>query len=130
MGRFVSEYGFQSYPSWDVLAQWADTNDLETGSAFWERRQKSYKGDAAIERMALHNGLHFSNKEEFIHRSQQLQAMAYRMATEAHMADPHCAGTLLWQLNDVWPGPSWSLIEYGGSRKPAFEAVREAYRRR
>jgi beta-mannosidase len=127
VGRFVSEYGFQSYPSWDLLVQWAAPGDLDRGTEFWKRRQKSYKGDAAIERMARHHGLSIRDRQEFIQRSRELQAMAYRMAIEAHRADPHCAGTLLWQLNDVWPGPSWSLIEYGGTRKPAFLAVKEAY---
>jgi beta-mannosidase len=36
-------------------------------------------------------------------------------------------GTLLWQLNDCWPGPSWSIIDFEGRPKPAYHAVKAAY---
>ena len=66
---------------------------------------------------------------EFIEDSQEVQAKAYRMAIEAHMAaQPHCMGTLFWQLNDCWPGTSWSLIDYEGNWKPGMYEVQRLYR--
>ena len=57
-----------------------------------------------------------------------MQAKAYQLATEAHIAaQPHCMGTLLWQLNDCWPGPSWSIIDYEGNPKPAFFEVQKVF---
>jgi len=39
-------------------------------------------------------------------------------------------GTIWWQLNDCWPVTSWALVDSGGRRKPAWFALREAYRPR
>lgn len=35
----------------------------------------------------------------------------------------HCGGALLWQLNDCWPGISWSIVDYFLRPKPAYYAV-------
>jgi beta-mannosidase len=61
-----------------------------------------------------------------------VQAKAYRIAMEAHMAAQSAIAWahLLWQLNDCWPGPSWSLIDYReGHWKPAMEEVQRLYAR-
>lgn len=130
VGRFVSEWGFQSYPDSALLAKYVHPDSLYLGSPAVERLQRSYKTDRPIweaierelgeERPTTLGG--------FIEASQRVQAKAYGMAIEAHMAaKPHCMGTLLWQLNDCWPGPSWSIIDYQGNPKPAYEVVKRLY---
>ena len=132
VGRFVSEWGFQSYPDSALLAKYIDPDSLYLGSPAVARLQRSYKTDRPIweaidrelgeERPATLGG--------FIEASQRAQAKAYGMAIEAHVgARPHCMGTMLWQLNDCWPGPSWSIIDYEGNPKPAFGAVKELFLR-
>ena len=32
-------------------------------------------------------------------------------------------GALYWQLNDVWPGASWSSLEFGGELQPVFQVI-------
>ncbi len=62
-------------------------------------------------------------------------------ASEASAADPRVAdspttrgspspltmGVLYWQLNDIWPGYSWSSLDYGGGWRPLHSAVRRAF---
>jgi beta-mannosidase len=68
--------------------------------------------------------------EAYINATQQLQADALRTAIEAHLkAQPRCMGTLIWQLNDCWPGASWSLIDYYGSKKKAYYEVQKLFKK-
>ncbi|MBK7239538.1 MAG: hypothetical protein IPI00_05035 [Flavobacteriales bacterium] len=130
VGRFVSEYGFQSYPDSALLANYIDPKELYLGSPAVNRLQRSYKTDKPIWE-AIERELGEEKPTTlggFIEASQRVQAKAYGMAIEAHMAaQPHCMGTLLWQLNDCWPGPSWSIIDYEGRPKPAYDVVRALY---
>jgi|JI6StandDraft_1071083.scaffolds.fasta_scaffold00268_33 beta-mannosidase len=131
VGRFVSEYGFQSWPDSAMLAKHIDPQQLHLGSAALGFRQRSYKTDAPILK-AIQQELGEEPKTlgRFIQDSQTVQAKAYKIAIEAQMAaQPHCMGTLLWQLNDCWPGPSWSLIDHDGNWKPAMVVVQRLYAR-
>lgn len=129
VGRLVSEWGFQSYPDSALLAMYIPPDSLYLGSPAVARLQRSYKTDRPIwEAIEDELGQRPETLGDFIEAGQWVQAKAYRMAIEAHMAArPHCMGTLLWQLNDCWPGPSWSIIDYAGRPKPAFDAVRSAF---
>lgn len=131
VGRFVSEYGFQSYPDSALLAKYNDPKDLYLGSPTMKRLQRSYKTDKPIwDAIKRELGEEPKTLGAFIEASQEVQAKAYRMAIEAHMAaQPHCMGTLFWQLNDCWPGPSWSLIDYEGNWKPGMYEVQRLYGR-
>jgi beta-mannosidase len=36
-------------------------------------------------------------------------------------------GILYWQMNDIWQGPSWASMEFGGRWKPLHYTVRRTY---
>ena len=38
----------------------------------------------------------------------------------------YCAGVLVWQLNDIWPGTSWALVDDALQCKPAFFITKRA----
>ncbi|MCC6838958.1 MAG: hypothetical protein IT230_02240 [Flavobacteriales bacterium] len=129
VGRFVSEYGFQSWPDSALLARYIDVEQLHLGSEALRWRQRSYKTDRPI-----HEAIRRELGEEpitlggFIGAGLRVQSLAYEQAIQAHMEkQPWCMGTLFWQLNDCWPGPSWSLVDYGGNWKPGMYAVERLY---
>jgi beta-mannosidase len=129
VGRFVSEYGFQSWPDSALLARYIDPDQLYLGSRALRFRQRSYKTDAPIYQAILERtGRRPTTLGAFIKASQAVQADACTLAIEAQQAArPRCMGTLVWQLNDCWPGPSWSLMDVEGRWKPAMYAVQRLY---
>ena len=38
----------------------------------------------------------------------------------------YCAGALVWQMNDIWPGASWALVDVDLNPKPAFYVTKRA----
>lgn len=128
VGRFMVEYGFQSFPSMSTLRQVIPDTSLYLQSPSMQHRQKSYIGNGMISK---HIDQYFDTPKsftEFVELSQKTQALGMKMAIDAHMNNqPHCMGTLFWQINDCWPGPSWSIIDYYGREKEAYEVVRERF---
>lgn len=128
VGRFMVEYGFQSFPSIASLRKVMNDSCLSLSSSVMKNRQKSYIGNGLISQHIQHYYPPPSSFEEFIDLSQKTQAKALQMAVRAHKeSQPHCMGTLLWQLNDCWPGPSWSIIDYYGEHKAAYEVVKDEF---
>lgn len=72
------------------------------------------------------------DEELYIGASQWLQAEGLRYAVEASRRRwPHTAGLFLWQLNEPWPlAVCTSAVEYSRQPKPAYYAVKQAYRPR
>jgi beta-mannosidase len=129
IGRFVSEYGMQSYPSVEVLKSLTDSDSYKYTSSFWLSRQKSYKSDNPILDGLVRRFWTPSGPDEFVRLGRLYQADCYKEAIEQHrFAKEHCDGTLFWQLNDVWPGASWATVEQDGSWKPAHYAAKEAFK--
>ncbi len=128
VGRFMVEYGMQSYPDTSTIARFALAEDRALDSEVMRNRQKSYIGNGEILRQIQQRYSDPVDFVDFVDKSQRVQAEAMRMAIEAHRGSGgHCMGSLLWQLNDCWPGPSWSIIDYYGRPKRAYGAVRAAF---
>ncbi|WP_370872494.1 beta-mannosidase [Paenibacillus zeirhizosphaerae] len=118
VGRFMSEYGFQSFPEYRSVRSYAEEHELELESEPMLAHQKNGAGNRLIKQymdMYLHEPKDF---KAFLHMSQILQADAMEMAIEAHRrSKPYCMGTLYWQMNDCWPVASWAGMDYYGRWK-------------
>lgn len=128
VGRFMVEYGFQSFPSIATLKMVLTDSNLSLDAPIMKHRQKSYIGNGLISKHIEQYYDTPQSFEEFVVRSQEVQARGLHMAIRSHIdAQPHCMGSLFWQLNDCWPGPSWSVIDYYGNKKQAYEAVKTEF---
>ncbi len=130
VGRFMVEYGFQSFPNTSTLNAFVNRKHRSLSSPVMLARQKSYVGNGKIEEFILQyitdslSG-HFN---DFVERSQEVQGLGLEIAINAHIQkQPHCMGTLMWQLNDCWPGPSWSIIDYQRKPKKSYFSVKRAF---
>ena len=60
--------------------------------------------------------------------SQLNQAYCVKVAIEHFRRSmPQTMGALYWQLNDCWPGASWSSIEFGGRWKALHHEAKRAF---
>ncbi len=126
--RFCSEFGFQSFPSVNVIQTFADADDMNIASPVMEAHQKNAGGNARIAE-TMFRYFRFPNSfENFVYLSQVQQGLAIRTAVEYWRSlKPHCMGTLYWQLNDTWPVASWSSLDHGGNWKLLHHMARRFY---
>jgi len=126
--RFMSEFGFQSFPEWRTIQSFTLPEDRKLDSKVMLLHQKHPRGNALIAEYMKRDYRTPDRFEDFVYVSQLLQAEGMRTGIEAHRRNkPYCMGTLYWQLNDVWPVASWSSIDYLGRWKALHYYVREAF---
>ena len=129
IGRFNAEYGFQSFPEYITLEQFSDKKDWNLYSDVMKHHQKSYVGNGMIEKQSDLLFGKAKDFEQFVYFSQLTQAYAVSTAVAGHRLDaPRCMGTLFWQLNDCWPAPTWSSIDYYENWKALHYAMKDDYR--
>ena len=126
--RFMSEFGFQSFPQLSTISTFSDTADWNINSDVMKNHQKHPRGNELIsEYMEREFNIPKSFKK-FIYASQILQANGMRIGLEAHRRNqPYCMGTLYWQLNDCWPVASWSSRDYLGNWKNLHYTVQDVF---
>lgn len=127
--RFMSEYGFQSFPDLNAVNKFAVPEDWDIYSEVMKAHQRSSIGNETIEEYLLRDYLPTTDFPMFLYVNQLLQAHGIEMAIESHRKNkPRCMGSLYWQMNDVWPVASWSGIDYYGNWKALQYTVEKAFR--
>lgn len=126
--RFVSEFGYQSFPSTELLGKVMDDKDFNPASPMMEHHQRHPDGNALITRRMADNFRFPFSFEDFVYISQIQQGLAMKTAIEHwRRLKPYCMGTIYWQLNDIWPVASWSSLEYGGGWKGLHYMAKRFY---
>ncbi len=116
--RFVSEFGFQSMPALETVNSFTEPADRNVFSYIMEKHQKNAGANGLLLRYLSDNFLYPKDLDAFIYASQLLQAEAVRTGVEHWRSHKgRCMGAVYWQLNDCWPGLSWSSIDYYGRWK-------------
>ena len=131
----VSEYGFQSFCDWDSCLSKV-VHDAETvgkekaiDSEFLRHRQHRATGMRELENQVvlLMNDVKSPSVESFVWYSLISQAVCLKASTESFRRNPNVSGVMYWQFNDVWPGASWSTIDYYGHRKPSWFFTKSSF---
>ena len=126
--RFCSEFGFQSYPSLDVIRSFVSPEDMNIAAPVFESHQKNKGGNARIAETMFRYFRFPVDFENFVYLSQVQQGLAIKTAVSYWRSlKPHCMGTLIWQLNDTWPVASWSSLDYGGGWKLMHHMAQSFY---
>ncbi len=126
-GRFISEFGIHASPVFETLRRSVPADQLYHHSPALDAHNKDQPKNKVDLLMVTTTGLP-RDLAEFVDFSMMTQAEGLQFGI-AHFRrrTPHCSGALIWQLNDCWPGQSWSLIDYYGFPKAGYYAVRRAY---
>nr|WP_321452544.1 glycoside hydrolase family 2 protein [uncultured Carboxylicivirga sp.] len=126
--RFMSEFGFQSFPPMETIKEFSKEKDWDIESDVMKTHQKSSIGNVTIKEYMQRDYKMPDNFEDFVYLNQIMQAEGMRVGFEAQRRNkPFCMGTLYWQLNDVWPVVSWSGIDYYGRWKAMQYFIKKAY---
>ncbi len=140
--RFMSEFGFESFPDIETINSFCPVEDQNFYSPIMENHQKNPAGNKKIFNYMKKR---FQIPPSFSHQvilSQITQAEAIEYGVEhwrRNRTYNRCMGALFWQLNDCWPVASWSSIDYYGKWKalhyfakrffaPLFPSIEETKR--
>lgn len=126
--RFLSEFGFQSFPCLKTVETFTEPEDRNIFSRVMEMHQRNRAANGKILDYLSATFLYPANFEMLLYASQLLQADAIRYGIEHFRRyRGRCMGTVVWQLNDIWPVASWSGIDYFGRWKALHYAEKRAF---
>lgn len=135
VGRFVSEFGMEAFPSVKTidayLPKGKDDPDRYPQSSTVDFHNKA---DGHERRIALYLVENFRYApdplEHFVYCTQLMQAeclaSAYRLWKREWRGPgkEYCGGALVWQINDCWPVTSWAICDYYLRPKHAYYTVK------
>ena len=126
--RYVSEFGFQSFPCLETVKSFSLPEDHNIFSRVMERHQRNKAANGKILSYLSQTYRYPYSFDHLLYASQLLQADAIRCGVEhwrRHRG--RCMGAVIWQLNDCWPVASWASIDYFGRWKALHYAAKRFF---
>ena len=116
--RFLSEFGFQSFPCAATVETFTEPEDRNVFSEIMQMHQRNTAANGKIMNYLSSMYRYPKDFDSVLYCSQLLQLDAIRCGVEHfRRIRGTCMGTIVWQLNDIWPVASWSSIDYYGRWK-------------
>ena len=126
--RFLSEFGFQSFPALQTVKRFTEDGDRNIFSRVMEMHQRNTAANGKILNYISQTYLYPKNFDELLYCSQLLQADAIRYGVEHFRRfRGTCMGAVVWQLNDIWPVASWASVDYYGNWKALQYAEKKMF---
>lgn len=126
--RFLSEYGFQSYPSLKTLQAYISPEAMSPYSEEMLTHQKRKNGNETIELYLTRDFFVPRGFAQYVYMSQMMAGEILRHTVEHLRRDRGFnRGVLLWQHNDCWPVVSWAGVDYCGRWKGQQYYVRRMF---
>jgi len=127
--RFMTEYGFQSFPEMKTVEAFTAPEDRTSiFTPVMLAHQKNNEGNSIIHDYLLKDYTEPKDFASFLYVSQVLQAEGIKIGAEhLRRSRPRTMGSIFWQLNDCWPVASWSSIDYYGRWKALQYYARRFY---
>lgn len=126
--RYLSEFGFQSFPCLETVESFTEPEDRNIFSRVMEMHQRNVAANGKILNYLSATYLYPGSFDRLLYASQLLQMEAIRYGVEHFRRHRgHCMGTVVWQLNDIWPVASWASIDYFGRWKALHYAQKRMF---
>lgn len=127
--RLLSEFGLESYPTYETVCKFTTPEERTPNSETlcFHQKMASHSNEKMENYIASLFKLN-DDLEKTCYLSMLMQAEGIKMCVEnLRQHKERCNGAIYWQLNDCWPGQSWSLIDYYFGAKALYYYMKKMY---
>lgn len=127
--RFMSEFGFQSFPDPATIARWTEPGDRNLSSWVMDFHQRSQdRGNKTILAYLADWFRIPSAFDDLVYATQMIHAWCVEVAVDhVRRIQPRNMGILYWQLDDMWFAASWASIDGDGRWKALQYVARRCF---